>query len=325
LVIDDAVCGSCNNRFSIIDQNLVERSPLSLVRIAFASKKARLGGDHFWLERHSGLWLDIQIQEGLTPFLPSQLHENEEGALFFGSERGSATRFWDLLRTLHSKEPISRTFIKEGPEEFVAAPRIVEHRRTGVFVRALNQDQGKRFLDRLERNLAGTHGQPARTTVDTDTFARPSPRLHIPFLINDELRAVAKTTFNLFAHCHGSKSALDSRFDDLRKYVLEGPRLPRAPQNRDGVAYDARFVDPTYLSQSGLGARPWSDLHSIALFVHDAKLCGWVQLYGAHEYLVRLGRADDGDRRFYGHEFRADGSHNAEIDVGTARARRFGL
>lgn len=312
------VCDICNNqRLSKIDQALAERSTISLPRLVRTptTQPVRLGGEHFIEE--SGLDIEVRVGNELDVRALPQIH----APLPFTPERTTLTTHCDswpafdafvkLVELRIADRTLQKTRIFASGTRTLRSISLVQRQSNELAVRAETEEQGRTFLDWLQKHWRQYITQRSRERATTQPLGT-TLRMEVAHRPDDYQRAIAKTALNYLAFANGSEFALRPELDPLRAYVLgQNLQVDHAAVAAGDVAHDSRFVR---MLDTDAGLVP-TESHVVLLGTVERELLALITFYGRVHYLVRMGTLADGEEVIARHEFSVDRSSNQALPI----------
>lgn len=321
------VCSDCNHGFSGIDAELAERHPLvalGRVGLSVASQPTeQLGGDHFIFCRQADDHLDVRVASKMRPIMLPQLLVVEEQVKFFATESQQSSALMNLLRRRSVKPDLSGVHIKlpAGDVSYCKYPRIVQHRKNDLFVRAPDIGSARIAIATVVANLDTLEEQILRMPPAEQVRSEAqSVQVTSSFCLDDSNRAVAKFVFNYLCVRLGAGFVLRQEFDELRQYIRGLSIVHPDTTDKDVIAVDTRFVVQT---DEGACCIPTTG-HTILISDVGGFLVAMVSLYGCVNFVVRLGRMTERRRILVAHEFTTDRSANRKLELAEVAKRLHG-
>ena len=283
LEILDAVCGTCNRDvLGPLDRALTDYSIVSLGRVGvgpggYASKEAESKFASLIDTPGSGA-LEVKMKQGFKPTIKPQLIID----LTTGKETFAASP-----ETVGDRQSALEDF-RVGLERFgcdrlkiitenlgkTVAPRVIRENDRYFFVRAMDEAEGRRLVDFLQKWV--TSG----TTPTPDHVGEA--RHEQPWVVS-QIRmdwpavqcAVAKVGLNYVSSVYGREIALDSRFDDIREFIFSGR------ESSDGRGLVG-------LQSAPVRGKAQPNSHSVLLVPSKDAVWAAMCFYDHFEFLVQL-------------------------------------
>lgn len=303
------VCEGCNTGMSSLDQSLVDKSVITLVRIVRQPGAVLTSGALFKSTGSGDHPLEIRVGHQYRPETMAQLIfvRKGDGTYDVHGAADTAERFkalFSVLRKMRTKKglaalPILRPLKGETPD---IGPRIVLNRSSAAAFRPSSAEADakaqqaeitqliEKKFNEIEAMLLDKAARSTRQRVD-----QPILQLNLSMDFGRNLRAVAKVGLNFVVAVFGHEVALFPAFDGVRKYARHGegaddPGCLWAVGSGDGRSMTATryaiWMKDFCTDQTAMRS---PNTHVITLHQRDDRLCTLIEFYGQVAFGVDLG------------------------------------